>query len=446
MSTSRHRALRVAVFGPFGITNFGNESTLGALLYHLRRFDPDASVTCICVHPEETTAIHDIDAVPIRPVLLGSWVPQGRFLKLVRRISVGIASETYRWIYGYAQLRGTDVLVVPGTGLLTDMGGLSDFGPYSLFRWSLIAKLCGCRVMFVSVGAGPLTTRLGRSLVRRALSLAHYRSYRDEASKRYVESIGFPAGDDPVYPDLVFSPPPHAADSVSRNGGLVTGLGVMVLPEKVASPRSRADVYQSYLEKLVLVVEWLLVRGYDIRLLVGDLHDVRAKQDLKRMVCERISAEAGDRLIDEPVATVDELVSQIQATDIVIASRFHNVVKAILCGKPVIAIASHPKSESLMRSVGLSDYCLDVDGFSAEELIARFRRLEENAEQLEPHARVKAAQFRRAVDAQYELLFAAMCPDTASEHDPVPDLMSVDTVRSGDRTNDSPGRDRAFPA
>ena len=152
---------------------------------------------------------------------------------------------------------------------------------------------------------------------------------------------------------------------------------------------------------------------------------MRAKQDLKRMVRERISAEAGDRLIDDPVATVDELVSQIQATDIVIVSRFHNVVKAILCSKPVIAVASHPKSESLMRSVGLSDYCLDVDGFSADELIGRFRRLEEDAEQLEPHVRVKAAQFRRAVDAQYELLFAAMCPDTTSEHDPVPDLVSA---------------------
>ena len=63
-----------------------------------------------------------------------------------------------------------------------------------------------------------------------------------------------------------------------------------------------------------------------------------------------------------------------------------------------------------MRSVGLSDYCLDVDGFSAEELIGRFRRLEEDAEQLEPHVRVKAAQFRRAVDAQYELLFAVTVP------------------------------------
>ena len=170
--------------------------------------------------------------------------------------------------------------------------------------------------MFVSVGAGPLTTWLGRGLVRRALSLAHYRSYRDEPSKRYVESIGCTVGDDPVYPDLVFSPAPLLADSVSGNGRPVAGLGVMVLPGKVTSPRSRADVYQSYLEKLVLVVEWLLIRGYDIRLLIGDVHDVRAKQDLKRMVRERISAEAGDRLIDDPVVTVDELVSQIRASDI----------------------------------------------------------------------------------------------------------------------------------
>ena len=39
----------------------------------------------------------------------------------------------------------TDALVVPGTGFLTD-AATGPFGwPYDIFKWSLLAKLCGCK-------------------------------------------------------------------------------------------------------------------------------------------------------------------------------------------------------------------------------------------------------------------------------------------------------------
>ena len=53
----------------------------------------------------------------------------------------------------------TDMLIIPGTGLLTDAYGLSAWGPYNVFKWSLVAKFRGCKVLFVSVGVGPLTAR-----------------------------------------------------------------------------------------------------------------------------------------------------------------------------------------------------------------------------------------------------------------------------------------------
>jgi polysaccharide pyruvyl transferase WcaK-like protein len=71
------------------------------------------------------------------------------------------------------------MLVVPGTGLLTDAYGLLSWGPYNMFKWSLAAKLRCCKLVFVSVGAGPIYSALGRWLVKSALSLADFRSYRD---------------------------------------------------------------------------------------------------------------------------------------------------------------------------------------------------------------------------------------------------------------------------
>jgi polysaccharide pyruvyl transferase WcaK-like protein len=87
--------------------------------------------------------------------------------------------ELRQYVRAFRILDGTDMLIVPGTGLLTDAYGLSSWGPYNMFKWSLLAKVRGCRLLFVSVGAGPIDTALGRALVKSALSLADYRSYRD---------------------------------------------------------------------------------------------------------------------------------------------------------------------------------------------------------------------------------------------------------------------------
>ena len=88
-----------------------------------------------------------------------------------------------------------------------------------LLKWSLIARLRGCRVMFVSVGAGPVGSAPGRFFVKLALSLADYRSYRDVPSREVVEGIGVRAKDDRIYPDLVFGLSlPFATDGGGSRG------------------------------------------------------------------------------------------------------------------------------------------------------------------------------------------------------------------------------------
>ena len=130
---------------------------------------------------------------------------------------VGVPSELWRWVNSIRTLWGTDALVVPGTGLLR-MLSLSTAGVHDLFRWSIAARLCRCKILFVSVGAGPLYSRAGRFFVKTALSKADFRSYRDESSLRYLEGISFRAGNDPVYPDLSFSLPESLYHAATRRG------------------------------------------------------------------------------------------------------------------------------------------------------------------------------------------------------------------------------------
>jgi polysaccharide pyruvyl transferase WcaK-like protein len=297
------------------------------------------------------------------------------------------------------------MLIIPGTGLLSDAYGLLSWGPYSLLRWSLIAKICRCKLLFVSVGAGPIHGVLGRWFVKSALSLADYRSYRDDATKQYLKSIGFRTDNDFVYPDLVFSLLPEAI--VTRHGRkhqrATVGLGLMTDAGRYGTSQ-RNNVYHGYLATLVKFAEWSLAQGKDVRLLIGDQTDVPTRHEFRQLLKERLS-EGDEHIIDEPITSTEDLWRQIEATDIVVATRFHNVLIALLCEKPVIAISFHSKCASLMSAMGLSAYCLDINSLEDDTLVAKFCHLEANATEVRGRIREKVKEFRNALDEQYRRIF-----------------------------------------
>ena len=107
--------------------------------------------------------------------------------------------------------------------------------------------------------------------------------------------------------------------------------------------------------------------------------DVHTTQEFRGLLRERLSVCDEEHIIDEPVSSVEGLLSQIATTDIVVATRFHNVLLALLCEKPVISISFHHKCESLMSAMGLSAYSLDINALKADRLIEKFCDLETNA-------------------------------------------------------------------
>ncbi len=301
-----------------------------------------------------------------------------------------------------------NMLIIPGTGLLTDAYGLRGWGPYNMFRWSLIAKVWGCKLVLVSVGAGPIDGAVGRFFVKSILALADFRTYRDSSSKQYLEGIGCDVGDDRVYPDLVFSlrglPTPQPGSN--RSGRTVVGLGLMNLPENYGT--ASRDANQAYLENLMSFVRWLLEHKYDVRFFIGDLGDADLTRKFKIELRKWISADDEGQVIYEPVYSVEDLLIQISKTDIVVATRFHNVLSALLCNKPVISISFHPKCDSLMSGMGLSTYCLDVNNLTDDILIDKFRDLDRNADTIKGLIRAKVREFDDALEEQYRCIFVDM--------------------------------------
>ena len=406
---STNKPLTVSFFGHFGSSNSGNESTLLAILSRLRSLSPESEFRCICTNPEAVAARDGIEAVPITTRVARIW---DRDIPLVRRVPmafVGVGAELWQYPRAFRKLKGTNMLIVPGTGLVTDAYGLSNWGPYNVFKWVLLAKLRRSRVLFVSIGAGPVDRVLGRVLVKAALSLADYRSYRDESSRDYLTGIGFRPKRDRVYPDLVFSlPDALLSRDHARSEGMrrVVGLGLMVYAGKYSAADPRLETYTAYLESLAVFATWLLEHDYDIRLLLGDA-DTIAIEEFRSVLRARLGSYDDKRVIEQPIASVQDVLAEVAATDVVVATRFHNVLLALLLNKPVIAISFHHKCSSLMRQMKLSEYCHEIHQMDADTLIAQFQKLEQNREAVERTIGQGVEEARAALDDQYDLLFAS---------------------------------------
>ena len=413
MEEDKSSRAKIAFFGSFGRKNFGNEATLQAMLWNLRRIAPETEFTCLCTGPEGVEADYKIAAVPIRDYVVRPWKSSNPLTRWARKVLVGVPSEFWRWVQGVKMLRGTAALIVPGTGLLTDAYTLVNWGPYDMFRWSVAAKLARCKLLFVSVGAGPFYSRAGRFFVKSALSLADFRSYREEPSRHWLERIGFRSDKDPLYPDLAFSLSPTVLPRRRETKGrrLVVGLGLMEYAGRLTAEKPVSAVHAAYLQTLAEFVRWLLARDYDVRLLVGDFTDEAVRREFKSLLAKRGLTQDEGRIIDEPIESVEDLLSQIAETEFVVATRFHNILLSLFLNKPTVAISFHHKCSSLMSQMGLADYCEEMNTLTLDRLIDQFGRVEKNAHSLKAMLARKVEEFRDALDEQYRSILQVIWPD-----------------------------------
>ena len=164
------------------------------------------------------------------------------------------------------------------------------------------------------------------------------------------------------------------------------GLGLKVYEGKYSAADPRPETYTAYLESLAVFAAWLLEHDYDIRLLLGD-GDTIVIERVQIRPSARLGSYDEERIIEQPIASVQDVLAELAATDVVVATRFHNVLLAMLLNKPVIAISFHHKCSSLMRQMKLSEYCHDIDHMDTDRLIEQFHKLEQQPRSREAHDR-----------------------------------------------------------
>jgi len=444
MTPTKREPLRIALLTPYTGLNLGDGAIQNAIIQNLQKRAEGIELYGITLAPTDTQKRHGIPCFPISGLLVRSYSSQktkfpgvrgresavtpkwwaklkdkvkaapllGNSLRhLLQRIResklirgcIQLAREAHHLVRSYHFLRKVDFLIVSGGGQLDEEWGGPWGHPYALCRWAFLAKLTRTGFALTSVGTGVLKSSLARWFVKMTLTLACFRSYRDQGSKAQI-SCFFPTSKDPCVPDLAFSLPFPACSPGWRN----RGFGVVgISPIGYGDPREWAThdqaVYHTYIINLADFTHALIRQGYHILLFLSGADD-RALIDLKGSLKERYGSNILHHVSEPPIGNVEDLLKHISRADYVVASRLHGVILSHVLRKPALAISFDRKVNAHMEHVGQIAYCVEIHRPDWRHWTERFYSLAKNRETISVSLDSRINGFQPLLDQQYEYL------------------------------------------
>jgi len=302
---------QVYIMGFVGCGNLGDEAILAGNLHALQ----SAGVTDPVVfswQPDQTAKEHKVCALPVLPGISG-----------LRDFA--------------SRLKRGDLFILGGGSLLQD--GQRRIVPFWLSR-ALCAKLRGCTVVFHAQGVGPLTTGLGRSLVKSLVPVtASVFTVRDKDSLKLV--------------------PPRVPTSLVADPALLLPPIVTTRQDYIAVAL-RNTKFDKQLQAVAQELKETAAR-LGLNLLYIPMHH---PDDLA--VNTEIAHLTGGKIYEGP-HTVDGVRQALAAAEVVVAMRLHAAILASGLGIPSVGLSYDPKVRSFYDELGLSKCALSWDeSFSTE--------------------------------------------------------------------------------
>ncbi len=371
------RPPRVGIFGKLGSGNIGNDASMESVLAYLRATHPDAVVDALCTGPDWISGQYGIDAVPL------FWYQRyADRVSGVRAIPLKVLGKALDAVRVASWVRRHDVVIVPGMGVLEASLPLPALEfPYSMFLLGVSGRLMRTKVALVSVGAGAISQRTVRILFNWAARLASYRSYRNENSREAMRQRGLDVSADRIYPDLAFALP---VDGRNQPDPQSVGVGVMAYFGSNADRAHADEIYAAYIDGMKRFVRALVDQGRTVRLIVGDTNgsdDGALQEILADLKASRPDLRPG-QVVAEPVVTFADVMREMAQVSYVVATRFHNIVAALMLSRPTIAISYSPKHDALMADMGVGEFCQPAKAIEEDELIGKLTELEKRSAEI----------------------------------------------------------------
>ncbi len=302
-----------------------------------------------------------------------------------------------------------DLDLYDSADLVVSSGGTYLVGNYDieprLFDYELCLQM-GKPLVFFTQSMGPFradTRERLRAILDRALLIL----LRDEASRGHLRELGVSNPNLHLCADAVFAleakAPPGAGDGAPRARPRIA---VSVRNWHYFATTPAAVGMAAYLRAIAAAVV-RLVRGHGAEVVFVSTcqgvpeywyDDAGVAGEVLRMLPEDVRRSAS---VDGAFHRPGDLIALLQGFDLVIATRFHMAILAMLAGTPTVAVAYESKTRELYGGVGLSDWCDGIEPLPEDAFADRVERC------FDARAAARPA-FERAVRLERERALAAV--------------------------------------
>ncbi len=116
-----------------------------------------------------------------------------------------------------------------------------------------------------------------------------------------------------------------------------------------------------------------LNNGDQVVLVGGDRVDVEVAYQLRTAILQARPELPDDAVVVREFTTFTELTEEMMRAEILVASRFHNLICALRLARPTVSLGYAAKSRHLMEALGLDEYSQEMEHVDAGRLVGQIR-------------------------------------------------------------------------
>lgn len=409
MTNPPHAPFRIGLLGMYASANLGDTAIQRAVMQALRARCPGIEFVGLCTDPLDAARTFGIRARHLSggggTARVGADGSASMGAPEFRIDIDGVPAPLRIGLSAWRiarHMRELDMLLVSGSGQIDDFWGGPWEQPFRLMTWCGSARRQKKTVAVFGVGVDQLLTRLGSLFSRRALALAQLRVLRDGGSLDAVRAMGITEATE-VCPDPAFhlhSEPVKPCDQASS-----LAFAVISPISQQAWPGAEPQAYGRYIAALAASADELHRRGIEVRFICSQTKMDPPVIDRVKALMRSDPSETRVRAVE----TVDEYLHEVRCARVVIGSRLHAMILALVAGTPVLAISYARKVERQLQDIRLSDCVLDLRSVEVPQLLSKLDMVLSREQELRAHILAMTTDFRHQLDTQFDRL-AALIP------------------------------------
>ncbi|HUE99537.1 MAG TPA: polysaccharide pyruvyl transferase CsaB [Anaerolineales bacterium] len=346
---NENKTKTILIAGYYGFGNVGDEAILTALLAGLRKRRQDLEFIVASERPAETAATHNVQSV--------HWKDIDGLLN---------AAEE------------SDLIILGGGGLFQDYWGVPEGVSLTPSHWGIsyysaigmLAVLYQKPFVLYSVGVGPLLSEEAREFTCWTFDVANVATVRDPESRDLLTELGIREEKITVLPDpvLTLESDPESAADILRSYGIdpqarpLFGVCVRNWLEGTQAERWKRELAAT-------LDQFLATHDVQILFIPFQVQEHLLENDHAAALDIVSTMQNRDRVYLFPETYSPSLTAGLIAhCQLVVGMRLHSLIFAASARVPAVALTYDPKVDSFMRSLGLSEYAVDLSSLHAEGL------------------------------------------------------------------------------